>query len=58
MTGGGGGVIIIQNLVTSGQFSPEDCAKLRAIQDRSPVRLSWLDARWVAAIVRRRLRQP
>ena len=58
MSGGGGGVIIINNLINSGQFTPEDCMKLRQIQDRSQVRCSWLDSRRVAAIVRKRLRQP
>lgn len=58
MSGGGGGPIIINGLVASGQFTPEDCAKLREIQDRSPVKCSLLDAWRVARIVRKRLRQP
>lgn len=57
MSGHGGGVIIIQNLIESGQFSTEDCAKLHEIKDRSVTRLSWLDARRVAKIVQKRLRR-
>jgi hypothetical protein len=57
MSGGGGGVIIIQNLVESGKFTPEECAKLREIQARSIVRCSWLDSRRVAKIVKRGLRR-
>lgn len=56
MSGGGGGVIIIQRLVESGQFTPDECARLHEIKDRSTVRCSWLDARRVANIVRKRLR--
>lgn len=58
MSGGAGGIIIIQNLVASGSFTPAQIATLRAIQDRSVVRCSWLDALRVAALVRKRLREP
>lgn len=57
MSGHGGGVIIIQNLVDSGKFTPEECAKLRDIQARSVTRCSWLDARRVAKIVSKALRR-
>jgi len=58
MSGGGGGVIIIQRIIESGQFTPEECTKLHAIKDRSPAGCSFLDAWRVARIVRKRLRKP
>lgn len=57
-SGGGGGVIIIQNLIDSGKFDAEDCARLREIGDRSITRCSFGDAWAVARIVFKRLRQP
>lgn len=57
MTGGGGGVIIIQNLVNSGQFTENDSQQLLDIADRSVVRCSFLDAWKVCRIVWRRLRK-
>ena len=54
----GGGHIIIQSLIETGKLTPEEVAKLRAIQDRSPIRCSWLDARRVGKIVRKALQRP
>jgi hypothetical protein len=58
MSGGNGGPVIINSLIISGRFTPEECVTLRSIQDRSVVRCSWLDALRVAALVRKRLREP
>lgn len=58
MSGGGGGVIIINKLVNSGQFTPDECTKLNEIKDRSIVHCSLLDAMTVAAMVFERLRKP
>lgn len=56
MSGGGGGVIIINRLVSSGQFSSGDCVILQNIADKMGPRCSFRDALAVARIVFRRLR--
>ena len=47
---------LIDGLIGTGEFPPEDCAKLEEIKARSTTRCSFKDAWKVAGIVFERLR--